>query len=68
MLDALAKSVQESVKLNYAVSSTIEGKPENGWLVLDLGDMIVHLLSPEQRQYYRLEDLWSNGKVIIKLQ
>ena len=68
MLDALAKSVQESVKLNYAVSSTIEGIPENGWLVLDLGDMIVHLFSPEQRQYYRLEELWGAGKVIIKLQ
>jgi ribosome-associated protein len=68
MLDALARSVQESVKLNYAVSSKIEGNSENGWLVLDLGDMIVHLFSPEQRQYYRLEDLWSNGKVIIKLQ
>jgi len=68
MLDALAKSVQESVKLTFTIASVIEGKPENGWLVLDLGDIIVHLFSPDQRNYYRLEDLWSKGKVIIKLQ
>lgn len=68
MLDALAKNVQESVKAQYSISSTVEGRSENGWIVLDLGDIIVHIFLSEVRKYYELEELWSKGKVIIKLQ
>lgn len=68
MLDALAKNVQESVKAQYSISSTVEGRSENGWIVLDLGDIIVHIFLSEVRKYYQLEELWSKGKVIIKLQ
>lgn len=68
MLDALAKNVQESVKTQYSISSTVEGRSENGWIVLDLGDIIVHIFLSEVRKYYQLEELWSKGKVIIKLQ
>jgi ribosome-associated protein len=68
MLDALAKNVQESVKSKYSLSSSIEGKPENGWMIIDAGDIIVHLFAPEQRNYYRLEELWNKGKVLVKIQ
>lgn len=68
MLDALAKTVKEEVKSKYQLQSTIEGYSAYGWVLLDLGDIIVHLLSPEQRDYYRLEELWSQGKVLVKLQ
>lgn len=68
MLDALANIVKEEVKAKYKISSTIEGYAANGWVLLDLGDVIVHLLSPQQRDYYRLEELWNQGKVLVKLQ
>ncbi len=68
MLDALAKTIRDEVKKNYNILSQPEGKSENGWILLDLGDVIVHLFSPEKRDYYRLEELWHDGKVLVKLQ
>jgi len=46
----------------------VEGRASDGWLLVDLGDIIVHLFSPDQRDYYRLEQLWEKGKILIKMQ
>ena len=68
MLDALAKSIKEEVKKEYKINSVPEGNSQYGWVLLDLGDVIVHFFSEEQRNYYRLEELWQEGKVLVKLQ
>lgn len=68
MLDALINAVQESVKKEHHIRPRIEGSPGDGWILADYGDVIVHLFSPERRNYYRLEELWSNGKVVLHLQ
>ena len=39
-----------------------------GWVVVDCGDIVVHLFSPTQREYYRLEALWEKGKTLVRLQ
>ncbi len=43
-----------------------EGSPASGWMLLDFGDIIVHIFSPEQRQYYRLEDLWARTSPVVR--
>lgn len=68
MLDALADSVLEKVKQDHRVYGRKEGSGDAGWEVLDLGDVIVHLFSPEERSYYKLEELWGKGKILLKLQ
>ncbi len=68
MLDALAKSLLEETKKEYKKKSRVEGQAQDGWLVLDYGDVVVHLFSPDQRDYYDLEELWSDGKVLLKVQ
>ncbi len=68
MLDALSKVVREEIKKEFKIVSNPEGNCIGGWVLLDLGDVIVHLFSPEKRNYYRLEELWSEGKVLVKLQ
>ena len=68
MLDALAKGVMEALKKKIKKKSRVEGKSPDGWLVLDYGDVVVHLFSPDQREYYDLEELWSDGKVLLKVQ
>ncbi len=68
MLDALAKGVLEATKMNHKKRGRVEGQPQDGWLVLDYGDVVVHLFSPDQREHYDLEELWSDGKVLLKLQ
>jgi ribosome-associated protein len=68
MLNALANIVSEFIHTKYQWSVRIEGEPRDGWVLLDAGDIIVHLFSPEQRNYYKLEDLWSHGKILLHLQ
>jgi len=68
MLQALADEVQEKMRQRYRVRGRVEGEPQDGWMLLDDGDVILHLFSPDRRDYYRLEDLWSKGKVLLHLQ
>lgn len=68
MIDALATAITEVVKKEYGINAHPEGKAVDGWLVVDLGDVVVHLFSQEQRDYYDLEQLWDKGKVLLRLQ
>jgi ribosome-associated protein len=68
MLSALADSVAEFVHEKYHYPVHTEGEPHEGWILLDLGDIIVHIFSGSQRNYYKLEDLWSQGKILLHLQ
>jgi ribosome-associated protein len=68
MLDALAKAVLEATKKDHKKKRRVEGASREGWLVLDYGDVVVHLFSPDQRDYYDLEELWSDGKVLLRVQ
>jgi ribosome-associated protein len=45
-----------------------EGTAESGWVLLDYGDVIVHLFSTDQRHYYDLEELWSEGVAVVHIQ
>ena len=67
MLNALADDVQEKMRQRYRLPARLEGLPEHGWLLLDYGDVILHLFSPDRRKYYRLEELWGKGKVLLHL-
>jgi ribosome-associated protein len=68
MLNALANSVSEFIHMNFHLSVKNEGEPRDGWVLIDAGDIIIHLFSPEKRNYYKLEDLWSQGKVLLYVQ
>lgn len=68
MLDSLADVVLETAKKSFGINASVEGTPVDGWLVIDLGDVVVHLFSPDQRVYYSLEKLWERGKVLVRLQ
>jgi ribosome-associated protein len=68
MLDALAKTVVEEIRSQHKKKGRVEGEARDGWLVVDYGDVVVHLFSPDQRDYYQLEELWDEGKILLKLQ
>jgi len=68
MLDALVDAVQRDVKTKHKVRPRVEGSPGDGWVLADYGDVIVHLFSPDRRDFYRLEELWDQGKVVLHLQ
>ena len=67
-LKALADSVtQEAKKQADLFPWGVEGQPEFGWILVDFGDVVVHLFAPEQRSYYDLEELW-DGHVVVSIE
>jgi len=62
---ALAASVREKVKEHGGDVIGIEGEEIGEWVLVDLGDMVVHIMQPVIRGYYRLEELWGDKEVKI---
>lgn len=67
MLDSLADAGLEKGKQLFGVKGRKNGEPSDGWMVIDFGDVVVHLFSPDQREYYQLEQLWDKGKVLLRM-
>ncbi|HEX3369018.1 MAG TPA: ribosome silencing factor [Candidatus Cybelea sp.] len=57
---AIADAVVESARKHGYGVSRVEGYADGSWILLDLGNVIVHVFTPEQRDFYNLERLWSN--------
>lgn len=68
MLDALAEATLETVRKHHRKHGRKQGEAREGWVVVDYGDVVVHLFSPDQREYYGLEEFWQDGRVLLKLQ
>ena len=68
MLDALSDAVLRSVHQTFNIKGHQEGNASGGWLTIDFGDIVVHLFAPDKREFYRLEDLWRGGKILLHLQ
>lgn len=68
MLRALADAAVERVREQYQLRARTEGEPHDGWILVDFGDIILHLFSPDRREYYQLEELWESGRVLLRLQ
>ncbi|MDQ2821294.1 MAG: ribosome silencing factor [Pseudomonadota bacterium] len=60
---ALAASVRDKVKAGGGDVIGMEGEDTGEWVLVDLGDMIVHIMQPAIRQYYRLEEIWGDKPV-----
>lgn len=68
-LQALAEEVERRVRMPRGEPGPRrEGSAASGWLLLDFGGVILHLFSPETRAYYRLEELWREGRVLLRVQ
>ncbi|WKZ42282.1 MAG: ribosome silencing factor [Anaerolineales bacterium] len=68
MLDALASTAIDDIRKKYKKKGKKQGLSRDGWVVVDFGDVVVHLFSPDQRDFYQIEDLWEDGKVLLRLQ
>mgnify|MGYP003333880638 CR=1 FL=1 len=64
---ALAMSVKESVKEKGGDVISVEGLETGEWVLVDCGDIIVHILQPMLRSYYQLEGMWGDKPVRVKL-
>ncbi|MBO6867243.1 MAG: ribosome silencing factor [Thalassococcus sp.] len=55
---ALAEKVTEDLKADFGILSKMEGKETGDWVLIDTGDVIVHVFRPEVREFYQLEKMW----------
>lgn len=69
-LRALSDYVREEIKEKHGkIPFNVEGTPESGWILMDYGDVIVHIFQAEQREYYNIEGMWSNvGNILLSIQ
>lgn len=59
---ALADAVMEKLAESGIKNKRVAGYEELAWVLLDYGDVVVHIMSPEQREFYRLEAYWSGAE------
>ena len=64
---ALAASVRDKVKDHGGQVISVEGEDTGEWVLVDLGDIVVHIMQPAVRDYYNLEELWGGKPVRVKL-
>jgi ribosome-associated protein len=65
-VNALATHVQEKLKALGARVAGVEGRRNGEWVLVDLGDIVVHVMHPAVRSHYNLEELWGGKEVQIK--
>ena len=68
-LSTLTRTITDTVKQEsrraplHAASDS-----SSGWVLLDYGDVVVHLFTPAEREYYQLEELWSQAQPVLRIQ
>ena len=67
-MDAILDAVEEKLSGERLKPMGREGEPASGWVLLDYGDVILHLFAPEERAYYDLEGLWHTAIPVVRLQ
>lgn len=67
-LKAIVDHIDETIHKEFGLNPRQEGTADTGWIVLDYNDVVVHVFSPTQRDYYRLERLWSKVPPVVVVQ
>ena len=66
---ALSENVREVIKARIGkLPYSVEGEAESGWVLMDYGEIIVHIMGEEERRYYDLEGLWRDAQVLLSIQ
>ena len=61
-VSALAEKLSDVLKQTYAIQTRIEGKDHGDWVLIDAGDVLVHIFRPEVREFYQLEKMWLSAE------
>ncbi len=67
-ISAIYDEVGHRLKHEGVLPYHYEGTIDSGWLLLDFGDIIVHIFAPFERGYYQLDELWSKAVPVLRIQ
>ena len=68
LINALVSDLILQLKREGILLGHKEGTSESGWILLDYGNVLIHIFSPEERVYYRLEELWNEAIPLLQVQ
>lgn len=63
-IGTLSEEVEEQLAKDGMFAKSVEGKKSSGWILMDFGDVIINLFSTEQRERYKIEQVWSDGNFL----
>ncbi len=67
-MEALRERLEKELEASGAVLHHCEGTPLGGWVLLDFGDLVIHMFAPDAREYYHLEGAWPGAVEVVRLQ
>lgn len=67
-LRAIHDEIEKSLKESGVRPHHREGGADSGWLLLDYGDVIIHIFSAEEREFYNLDELWNEARTVLRIQ
>jgi ribosome-associated protein len=67
-LRAISGTVQDILSSEGRFPRRTEGESLSGWIVIDYGDVLVHVFDADVREFYRLEDLWQDARTVVSIQ
>jgi len=65
---AISEEIERSLKKDGERLIHREGTADSGWVLLDYGDVIVHIFAPFERKFFNLEDMWSSARTVVRMQ
>jgi len=67
-IQAIYDEVEASLKKEGVLPHHYEGTADSGWLLFDFGNVIVHIFASFEREYYQLDELWSQANPVVRIQ
>lgn len=65
---AIAEKISDDLKTQFGILSKMEGRETGDWILIDTGDVIVHVFRPEVRDFYQIEKMWAPAPATAKAQ
>ena len=66
-LNSLAEDLEHELERAGSLRHHREGTPQSGWMLLDFGDVIIHIFGPDMREFYDLESAWSGATEVVRI-
>lgn len=65
---ALAEDLEHALEANGCRRHHREGSPDSGWMLLDFGDLVIHIFGVEEREFYNIEAVWDEAAEMVRIQ
>ncbi len=67
-IETIRDAIDETLRKEGAAPRHYEGTADSGWVLLDFGEVIIHIFTLAERDYYQLDELWSKATPLVRIQ